>query len=136
MKTSDLVRGWLSKAESDIKTAGIILANPDRKDLPTDMVCFHCQQAVEKFLKAYLVSHHIQFPNTHILKDLVKKAMAVDSEFEVILEKAERLSPYAVDIRYPDDFYLPTFEEAIEAYSTAQEVKVLVTKKIGDGSAL
>jgi len=50
----ELVHRWVLKAENDLKAGLAILqvAQP-----PTDMVCFHMQQSVEKYLKAYLTLH-------------------------------------------------------------------------------
>jgi len=55
----DLVRGWLEKARRDLATAQsqLRVAEP-----PADIICFHAQQAAEKYLKAYLVWRGIEFP--------------------------------------------------------------------------
>jgi len=49
----DFVQAWLAKAQRDLKAAEILLAAPGELG---EMVGFHCQQAVEKFLKAYLAT--------------------------------------------------------------------------------
>jgi HEPN domain-containing protein len=43
-----------------------------------DIVCFHAQQAAEKYLKAYLVFLEQDFPKTHALEDLVLIASSKD----------------------------------------------------------
>lgn len=43
---------------------------------------------------------------------------------------ADKLTLYAVDIRYPDDFYTPTYEEAKEAIEIAEAVKNFVIDKL------
>jgi HEPN domain-containing protein len=48
---------------------GCILARKRKKPVP-DLVCFHCHQAAEKFLKGYLVGENIPFPETHDLASL------------------------------------------------------------------
>ncbi|MBA4394903.1 MAG: hypothetical protein C0407_15230 [Desulfobacca sp.] len=58
MDKSDLVREWMNKAERDIGMAELALVN---KPEYTDAICFHCQQAAEKYLKAYLVFLNIRF---------------------------------------------------------------------------
>ena len=58
----EVIRLWLAKAESDLKTAQILIKD---KDPPTDSICFHAQQAVEKLLKAYLTYFDIKVPKTH-----------------------------------------------------------------------
>lgn len=52
-----------------------------------------------------------------ILTTLVERGKQSDEGFAALQRKAEELTPYAVAIRYPDDFYLPFAEEAIEALS-------------------
>ncbi len=46
----ELIRDWLAKAENDLKTAVVALTLGG--DCPTDTVCFHAQQCVEKYIKA------------------------------------------------------------------------------------
>ena len=60
-----LVRGWFSKAESDLITARLLLEAG-----PYDNACFHAQQAVEKYLKGRLVLGEVPFPLTHDLQEL------------------------------------------------------------------
>ncbi len=129
--SSELVRLWLEKANNDLKNAEIILAAQTEWP-PLDTVCFHCQQAVEKLIKAYLVYHGEKFPFTHNLADLVAICMQVDETFATIQRKAETLTPFAVEIRYPDDFYMPSIEEANEAYAIAIEVKAFVLARIDE----
>jgi len=58
----DLVKNWLDKAEKDLISAKHELSF---KDMVTESVCFHCQQAVEKYLKAYLLflGRHMKLAN-------------------------------------------------------------------------
>jgi predicted nucleotidyltransferase len=48
-----LVRGWVVKAEHDLRNAEHTLTLEE--DCPLDTVAFHAQQCVEKYLKALLV---------------------------------------------------------------------------------
>lgn len=68
-KVLSVVREWVAKAENDLKTAAHTLKLG--KDCPTDTVCFHAQQCVEKYLKALLVWKGIDFPKTHDLEKLI-----------------------------------------------------------------
>ena len=52
-----------------------------------------------------------------------------DAEFQKI--NTGNLSFYAVEVRYPDEFYLPTINEAKECIEIPREVKQFVLKKIG-----
>lgn len=128
-KTQEYIQAWLSKAGSDMKNAVMIMSGDD-SSLPLDTVCFHCQQAAEKYLKAYLISQNRMFPFSHNLADIVDACMQFDPDFVLIQRKAETLTPYAVEIRYPDDFYMPTKAEAEEALSIAVEIRDFVLARI------
>ena len=62
-KVITVVHEWVIKAENDLRAASHILKLGE--ECPTDTVCFHAQQCVEKYLKAFLVLEGIDFPKTH-----------------------------------------------------------------------
>jgi HEPN domain-containing protein len=130
-EVTEYVQMWLDKASNDLKNAEIILTARIESP-PLDTVCFHCQQAAEKFIKAFLVHHGKQFPFSHNLADLVAICMQVDKTFATIQRKAEMLTPFAVEIRYPDDFLMPTVQEAKEAYAIALEVRDFILTRLND----
>ncbi len=131
-KIREYVRAWLSKAASDIKNAQMILSAKESSP-PLDTVCFHCQQASEKYLKGYLSCHDRTFPYSHNLADIVAECMQVDQSFALIQKKAEILTPYAVEIRYPDDFYMPTRQDAEEAFAIAVEIRDFILARLDMG---
>ena len=55
----DVALGWLRKADSDLKNAELCLA----ADEALDTACFHCQQAAEKAIKAFLIDRSLNFPH-------------------------------------------------------------------------
>jgi HEPN domain-containing protein len=123
-----VVLRWLQKAESDIKVARYIL---EIDDPPTDAICFHCQQAIEKYLKAFLTYHEVRVKKTHDLGMLLEMCLEIDKEFEIMdKEKIASLTPFAVEIRYPDEIYTPTIDESKNALETALKVKEIVFKKL------
>ncbi|MGH7792379.1 MAG: HEPN domain-containing protein [Thermodesulfobacteriota bacterium] len=124
----EYVKGWITKAKRDLKVAEHELGLP-KEDIITDAVCFHCQQAVEKFLKAYLASKNLDFGKTHNLEYLIELCFKNDPEFKSIV--LGNLSFYAVEIRYPDEFYTPSLNEAEESFQIAIDVKNFVLKKLG-----
>ena len=73
-----------------------------------------------------------QFPFSHNLADLVAICIQVDEAFASIQRKAEMLTPFAVEIRYPDDFYTPTVAEANEAYAIATEIRDFILARLDD----
>jgi HEPN domain-containing protein len=131
VEISDYVQLWLEKANNDLKNSAIILAAKTDSP-PLDTVCFHCQQAVEKLLKGFLTHHQKRFPYSHNLADLVAICMEVDKAFSLIQRQAETLTPFAVEIRYPDDFYMPTLAEAQEAYKIAVQIRDFIFIRLED----
>ena len=69
---------WFKKAEEDIYTAKLLLKETDS---PVCIICFHSQQAAEKYLKAYLVVRNIDFPKTHDLKILINICLTFNQKF-------------------------------------------------------
>jgi HEPN domain-containing protein len=109
-------REWLEKARHDLAAAERAMVDPPLFDVTT----FHCQRAVEKALKAYLVWQDQPFHKTHNLEELVRQCAAVDAAFDGLLEAGNILSPYAIDPRYPGPFSDPTPDEAAEAIRLAR----------------
>ena len=125
-KLRELIQKWQIKADNDLLT---IQNELNALHTVTDSVCFHAQQAAEKYLKSYLIAKQIPFRHTHSITELLGYCIDADPGFTE-LEFAVSLTTYAVELRYPDDFYLPDLDEAEEAYRIAKEVKGFVLKKI------
>jgi len=89
---------WVAKAENDLANAAHTLKLG--ASCPTDTVCFHAQQCVEKYLKALLVMEGIDFPKTHDLEALMELVPA-GLRPEISSEEQARLTDYATGARYP-----------------------------------
>lgn len=129
MKTKrELINSWIDKAEKDLLSAEHELSFPDAV---TETVCFHCQQAVEKYLKAYLVFLGLTFTKTHEIGELITKCENKDRGISALKEEADKLTDYAIEIRYPEELVEPTIEEAKEAFEMAKKIRDFVLYKIG-----
>jgi len=115
----DLARQWRAKAENDLLNADNNLRS---EVVPYDTVCFHCQQGAEKLLKDYLVARGVQPPFTHDLLLLLEEILPYCPDAETLRDDLASLMPYAVGVRYPDELFLPTHEDASEARQAAQDV--------------
>jgi len=71
----ELVLQWLDKAAADFDAAEQLCAQGDRF---REIIAFLCQQAVEKYLKAFLVRHQIEFPKTHDIAKLLDRVATVN----------------------------------------------------------
>ena len=116
---TELARQWLAKAQNDLLNAD---NNLNAEQVPLDTVCFHCQQAVEKMLKAFLVGNGHPHPFTHDLLLLLQHVLPIHVNAEQLRDALSLLMPYAVEIRYPGDEFTPTEEDAQEARQAAEEV--------------
>lgn len=96
----DFVLEWVKKAGNDMRAAKLLIEQ-DFEDFGT--AAFHAQQAAEKYLKAYLVRHQIEFRKTHDLKMLRDVIKSRDTELAADLSSSDDLTPYAVEFRYPGD---------------------------------
>jgi HEPN domain-containing protein len=106
---------WLRRARSDLALAKCL---PADEDILLEALCFHAQQAVEKAIKAVLISRSIVFPKTHnigVLLELLPPEIARDA----MLSQAASLTEYAVSARYPGEAEDVTKEELSAAIRLA-----------------
>jgi len=121
------IRQWMLKARHDIESSRLLLAS-DPQIL--DTAVYHCQQAAEKVLKAYLTLHDTPFTKTHDLTVLVEQCMDKDASFDALMDIAEVLTPYATAFRYPGDVLEPDPLDAGEALDLAEKVFGFVLEKL------
>lgn len=96
-----------------------------------DMVCFHMQQCVEKYLKAFLTLHQVSFRRTHDIAELIERCAEVDTAFRTLYQaEADSLSVYGVEVRYPNFAGEPSLEEAQRALQIAEQVRAFVRARL------
>jgi len=117
------VKQWLSYADEDLRLAqhGLTITS----GCPYRLIAYHAQQCVEKYLKAYLVYHGIDFPYTHNISRLLELC-AEKADWTETIQAAEELTPYAITTRYPGEGEVVTEEEARYAISIATRVRQMV----------
>ena len=123
---SEVTTEWVAKAESDFATARILLEHGEENIV--DMVCFHSQQCIEKYLKAFLNEHAINFPRDHSLPPLVKLCRTIDDQFEELWDDTASMEGYAVAIRYPGA--VATRSMAENALAAAERVRAFIRNKL------
>lgn len=106
--TQESVRQWLARARVDWETVEVLMGHTDG---PPESIAFHCQQYVEKLLKAFLTMQSIEAPRTHDIRRLVQLAIPLASELSGLDSLADRLTEYAVAMRYPDEWRQIEVEE-------------------------
>jgi len=119
-------KAWVNAAKDDITVVEEIIGN----SVLTHMVAFHCEQAVEKLLKACLENSGTRVPKTHnleVLVDQVKKHYKFIFDYDIIIQ----LNDLYIDSRYPSDVGLlpsgkPTQENARVFYQYAKELMEMI----------
>jgi len=96
--TVDPVGEWLDLAHQDLASAQFLLS---MRPVPVEVICFHCQQAAEKFLKVVLNSSNLTIPKTHDLLVLLDLVRATDPKFGSLESPLADLNDFSVVVRYP-----------------------------------
>ncbi len=117
---------WLQKAEGDYQ-----VANREAKaESPVyDAVCFHAQQCIEKYLKAWLVENERNFPRTHDLIVLFDLCKDIVTELKPHRASLAFLTAFAVAFRYPGEAAMS--EDAHEALQMMETIRALMRWRLG-----
>jgi len=117
-----LVKQWILKAENDLLN---VTNNMQAEQTPWDTVCFHCQQAVEKYIKTILVVHEQEIPRTHDLEQLCNLIQSRMPGIEEHRDELRWLTAYAVISRYPVEIEgaPPEKKEGNRAHQLAKTIR-------------
>jgi len=110
---------WIEKAERDLASALRLL---DGTPPYLDTAVYHCQQAGEKALKAFLAHRRQPIRRVHDLVLLVDTCVGLDASFSRLEEAADILTPYGTAFRYPGSSTEPLLAEALEAVDCAKRI--------------
>ncbi len=126
--TVEIAKQWIVKGDHDLGTAKVTYLH-----IPEylDTVTFHCQQAVEKYLKSYLIFKSIAFRFSHDLIYLLELIVPVDPDFETYFDTLSELQSYAVEVRYPNETIFLSNDKVENAMKIAKEIRSLITGKMG-----
>ncbi|MEW6069942.1 MAG: HEPN domain-containing protein [Candidatus Thermoplasmatota archaeon] len=113
-----LAKEWLTKGKHDIETAQFLYDN----NRPTDMIAVHTQQAIEKYLKGFLIYNGWILRKIHDLEELVTEAIKIDKTFSAFLDPCRVISRYYFEIRYPPEAEEYTKEEIKKSLGLAWEI--------------
>jgi HEPN domain-containing protein len=110
---------WLYFADADFDSA-LILNDAYRKH--NEIICYHCQQAVEKYLKAFLCYNGVIPPKIHVLETLCALCSDFDSSFNELAKDCAYLSPFAVQARYPLEMEITSINTK-KSFEITQRIK-------------
>ena len=114
----------MDKADRDLKASEVLLNDEDAES-HSSIICFHCQQCIEKYLKAFLISNDKEAPMTHDLEYLASLCSDFDSNFDSF--DFRDFAYYGVRIRYDDP--ATSLDEAKEAVKTAKNLVSFVKQQ-------
>ena len=120
-------REWIEKAEGDWITAQ--RAYRARKNPVSDAACFHCQQCVEKYLKAELNEAGMIFDKTHDLADLLKQVSVFEPSQTSLQPQADFLTDFAIQSRYPG--WRATKAQAQQALKDCRKARRVIRTAFG-----
>lgn len=122
-------KAWLTYADQDFGFASSGLNDQQTDFFP--QICFHFQQAAEKYLKTYIVAKKLDFRKIHELPTLLQICQQDDPDFSQLREECDFLTEFYFESRYPAN--LPpsniTREMAEKAQKAAQKIGDLVKEK-------
>ena len=113
-----LAKEWTQKAEDDLRNAEVLL----KEGGTTDAICFHSQQAVEKYLKAFLVFHNLPVRKIHSLVALAKQSAQKEQGLLNFMREYKTLEAYYIESRYPPDTLVYSENEGEIAFKMVSEI--------------
>lgn len=119
MKNKALIQEWIDFAKMDFLTAKHLYVHMYPK--PLEIICYHCQQSIEKMLKGVLISKGVTIKKTHDLGLLAEILQDYETVDEKYLEMCDNLTPYGIKIRYPQELYI----EEYHVVKALQEMEIL-----------
>lgn len=124
---------WISIADRDFALARQIT------DTFPDMSAYHLQQAVEKYLKAFLCLHGVPIKKSHDVSALLLKSIGVDGSFAVLASIGDpgEITSFATKFRYPneEEVEFPMQEDLTMAIELCEQAQAIVLEKITNAEA-
>ena len=122
-ETIVLVKEWIFYAEEDFRNAEHTLTMTE--NCPFSTVCFHAQQVVEKYIKAFLTLRAIPFARTHDIENLIHQ-LPEDIQIPLSIEEQRLLTDYATVSRYPGEWEPIDRCDAKSAVALAKKVREMI----------
>ncbi|MCL2335200.1 MAG: HEPN domain-containing protein [Endomicrobia bacterium] len=123
----NIIKDWILIADNDMKIIERLMGD---EAVIASGVIFHCQQAIEKYFKAYLIEHGWNLQKTHDLVNLYAEIKPV-KDLELDENMLDEIFNMYIDARYPDDYKEPSKEEAENAWKFTQEIESKIKHELG-----
>jgi HEPN domain-containing protein len=96
---ADIIGEWIKLAKDDLRLADH--SAQTMWPVPLELVCYHCQQSAEKYLKTFLISKGENPPHIHDLPELLKMCREKNPHFADLAQVCSLLTGYGTQPRYP-----------------------------------
>jgi HEPN domain-containing protein len=130
MDKRTMMEEWFTVAEQDLESAKFL---KKMHPAPLEVICYHCQQSAEKYLKGYMILQGEKVMRTHDLVVLNKKCRKYNDDFVKIEDECLRLTDYGVNVRYPFHFDLTKADMEL-AIKDIDKIKELVLQKVRENN--
>ena len=122
----ELVAEWFKFADADIDTALLL---KEMRPQHREIICYHCEQAAEKYLKGFLISKEIMPPKTHDLICLCNLCSEHEHDFSNLLPQCSYLKQFGIQPRYPKELSISNanVEQAIKYAIEVKNFTVIVS---------
>jgi len=116
----EYISEWFQFADMDLESAEYLQGKHPQ---PLEIICYHSQQAAEKYIKGYLIFHGIlEPPKIHNLSLLMDMCLDYDKRFDEIEQACSTLTRYGVQPRYPRELGI-TVNDTLKAIKHARQVR-------------
>ena len=122
------VAEWFRFADMDLESAEYLQG---KRPQPIEIICYHSQQAAEKYLKGYLLYKGIEPPKTHDLVELNDMCADIEERFSSIDKACGSLTRYGVQPRYPKEMAITEndMQKALEYARQVRDFDLLATAR-------
>jgi HEPN domain-containing protein len=125
-----IVNEWIYLAQMDYYDCALYLAQ-NRRPAPVEIICYHCQQSVEKILKGYLAARGATVAETHDLEFLGEQCKRYSPDFDNYAKSCAALAAYISSTRYPPKPEL-IVQDMEQALKDAQSILEFTKSKLKD----
>jgi len=122
-----IIKLWVEKADHDLGTAELTYHHIPKF---RDTIAFHCQQAVEKYLKSYLIFIDLPVKRTHDLIVLLGLIANTEAMSDELFDKAAVLQDYSIEVRYPGNIIELSNEDIEKAITITKDFRQLFLSKM------
>lgn len=118
------VKEWFLRAEKDFEEAVFLLRN----NRPLEHVALFLHQAVEKCLKAFLISNGWKLEKTHDLVKLLRDTISFDESLEKFIPLMQEMADYYIESRYPLGYLVEYTKREMEKTMNSSQIFIALIK--------